>query len=494
MDQNEFRRLASTFNVIPLTRTLLADLQTPVSAYLSLRQDSRSSFLFESVEPNERVGRFSFIGVDPVILIRGQGPMCEVVEQGATSLARGTVFDVLASYTSRYKQAPLDGFEGLIGGFVGYLGYDTVRHLERLPGIVPAEGRETESIFGLFDDIVRFDHFGQSLTIVHNVFVDPGRDPGTQYDEGVSRLETIELKLRRPAVAASKLSLVNSISDATPKEAYCEAVARAKHYIVEGDIFQVVLSRRLDAHFTGDLFPVYRALRVINPSPYLFYLEFGNTVLVGSSPEVLVRVHRGEAEVLPIAGTRPRGRNEEEDLALERELLHDEKELAEHIMLVDLGRNDVGRIADFGSVSVPVLKRIERYSHVMHIVSEVKGRLRTGISTLDALKACFPAGTVSGAPKVRAMEIIAELEPFPRGAYAGAVGYLGLNGELDTCIAIRTIVAHDDSLSIQVGAGIVADSVPEREYEETVNKSRAMLAALRRAAEGLHMAPVNDQG
>ncbi len=493
MNRDEFIRLAAEFNVVPLTRTLLADMQTPVSAYLSLRQTSRSSFLFESVEPNERVGRFSFIGTDPVLFLRGQGATCEVTDASGPRDVAGNIFDVLASYASQYRQASIDGFEGLIGGFVGYLGYDTVRHLERLPGIRPARGRERESIFGLFNDIVRFDHFGQSLTIIHNVFVDPGRDAGQQYAEGLNSLDTMELRLRRPAVATSRLSLLSTIREMTPKEEFCEAVARAKSHIVEGDIFQAVLSRRMEAQFTGDLFPVYRALRVINPSPYLFFLEFGNTVLIGSSPEVLVRVHQREAEVLPIAGTRRRGKSEEEDRFLERELLHDEKELAEHIMLVDLGRNDVGRIAEFGTVTVPVLKRVERYSHVMHIVSEVRGRLRPGVTALDALRACFPAGTVTGAPKVRAMEIISALEKYPRGAYAGAVGYLGLNDELDTCIAIRTIVAHDDLLSIQVGAGIVADSVPEREYEETVNKSQAMLAALTRAAEGTLAAPVNDR-
>ncbi len=255
MKRDEFIRLASQFNVVPLTRTLLADMQTPVSAYLSLRQTSRSSFLFESVEPNERIGRFSFIGTDPVVLIRGQGTTCEVTDEKGPRDVSGTIFDVLASYSSQYRQAPVDGFEGLFGGFVGYLGYDAVRHLERLPGIVPARGRERESIFGLFDDIVRFDHFRQSLTIVHNVLVDPGRDVGVQYDEGLSRLDTMELRLRRPAVATSRLSLMSQIRDLTTKEEFCEAVTRAKRHIVEGDIFQVVLSRRMEARFHRGSFP-----------------------------------------------------------------------------------------------------------------------------------------------------------------------------------------------------------------------------------------------
>jgi anthranilate synthase component 1 len=269
------------------------------------------------------------------------------------------------------------------------------------------------------------------------------------------------------------------------KSSYCEAVRRAKEYIVEGDIFQVVLSRKTALQFSGDPFPVYRALRVINPSPYLFYVDLGTTKLIGSSPEVLVRVQRGEVEVLPIAGTRPRGRTDEEDHALENELLQNEKELAEHVMLVDLGRNDVGRISRYGTVGVPVFKRVERYSHVMHLVSEVRGTLKEGKTSLDALKACFPAGTVSGAPKVRAMEIIDELEPARRGIYAGAVGYLGFDGTLDTCIAIRTIIAHRDTLTIRAGAGVVADSVPEREYQETADKAQVLFDAITLASNGL---------
>ncbi|MGA9120448.1 MAG: anthranilate synthase component I [Bacteroidota bacterium] len=489
MTFEQFSQFADGYNVIPLTRSLLADMQTPVSAYLALRQNSRSSFLFESVEPNERIGRYSFIGIDPTVLIRAQGMVCEITDQDGHRQEPGSIYSALADYAARYRQPPLETLSGLTGGFVGYLGYDTVRHLERLPGVTPAAGKESEAIFGLFEDIVKFDHFRQDLTIIHNVFIDGKRSLKEQFEEGRKRLDTLELRLKRPAVPTPRLSLVGPPTECMTKDAFCQAVVRAREHIVEGDIFQVVLSRRVEMHFTGDLFPAYRALRVINPSPYLFFLEFGNTALVGSSPEVLLRVQNGEAQVLPIAGTRKRGANEEEDRALEEELLHDEKELSEHIMLVDLGRNDVGRIAEYGTVTVPVLKRVERYSHVMHIVSEVTGRLRKSVTALDALKACFPAGTVSGAPKVRAMEIINALEPVPRGVYAGAVGYLGLNGDLDTCIAIRTIVAHDGLLSVQSGAGIVADSQPEREYEETVNKAGALLDALKFAADGLLTMP-----
>jgi anthranilate synthase component 1 len=323
---------------------------------------------------------------------------------------------------------------------------------------------------------------------MHNVSLD-GKKPLRQaYEDGKKAVEALELKLRRSVTASRKFTCEISTEEGrNGREEYCAAVEKAKRYIVEGDIFQVVLSRRIRVPYEGDLFPVYRALRLINPSPYLFYIDMGDTQLAGSSPEVLVRVIGGTVEVLPIAGTRPRGKNEEDDRRLAGELLADQKELAEHVMLVDLGRNDVGRISTAGSVKVPVFKRVERYSHVMHIVSEVKGMLREGLSSLDALKACFPAGTVSGAPKVRAMQIINELEPISRGAYAGAVGYIGLNGSLDTCIAIRTVVAHGGKLSIQVGAGIVADSVPENEFQETANKSAAMLEAVRVASAGLKM-------
>jgi anthranilate synthase component 1 len=307
-------------------------------------------------------------------------------------------------------------------------------------------------------------------------------------------LEAIELKLRGVTLPPTSFTCaVDGSGDGSDRERFCDAVRRAKHYITEGDIFQVVLSRRVTRRFSGDPFAIYRALRMINPSPYLFYLDFGDTRLIGSSPEVLVRSRQRKVEVLPIAGTRRRGVDDADDRRLEAELMNDGKELAEHLMLVDLGRNDVGRLCSFGSVSVPVFKRVERYAHVMHLVSEVTGTLREGVSPVDVLTACFPAGTVSGAPKVRAMEIIAELERAPRGGYAGAVGYIGFDGTLDTCIAIRTIIAHGSVLKVQAGAGIVADSVPESEYEETENKARSMLEAVRMAASGLSAADMAER-
>jgi anthranilate synthase component I len=482
----EFESFAESYNVIPLLRSTLADMHTPVTAYLAMREKGIPSFLLESVEPNEKIGRFSFVGSDPILLLRARHGIVECIEGGKRSTKPQSIYDAVEETLARFRQAPVSGFQGMLGGLVGYLGYPTIGEIERIPLHPTGDDDEDDAILGLFGTVLQFDHRRQQVVFVHNVLVDRTRPLREQYEQGRQTLETQELRLRR-AVLASQSFLCQPEAGSLngDRDAYCAAVGKAKRYILEGDIFQVVLSRRVSLPFDGDLFPVYRALRMINPSPYLFFIDFGQTQFAGSSPEVLVRVTGRTVEVLPIAGTRPRGATEEEDQRLEKELLADEKELAEHVMLVDLGRNDVGRIAEFGSVRVPVLKRIERYSHVMHIVSEVHGTLRANFSPLQALKACFPAGTVSGAPKVRAMEIINELEPRSRGAYAGAVGYVGLNGNLDTCIAIRTIIAHKGKLSIQAGAGIVADSVPENEYQETVNKSRALLEAVRIAAAGL---------
>ncbi|HEY6952904.1 MAG TPA: anthranilate synthase component I [Bacteroidota bacterium] len=482
----KFEELAKDYNVVPLEFTTMADLHTPVSAYLAVRESGVPSFLLETVEPNEKIGRYSFIGLKPLMTIRARGNNVAIDDGSQPTEQDGNIFSVLARLANRYHQAPPETPDGFLGGFVGYIGYDNVRHLEKLPMNGLDRAAEDDAALGLYASIIRFDHRSHLMTIVHNVLVNPHEPLRAQYDRGTKAVEALELRLRKSSVATQSFRCdLNSLRENPDRETYCDAVKRAKRHIFEGDIFQVVLSRRVQLQFTGDLFPVYRALRTINPSPYLFFLDFGETTLIGSSPEVLVKVQDRSVEVFPIAGTRRRGATESEDLLLEQELLADTKELAEHVMLVDLGRNDVGRISEFGTVSVPVFKRIERYSHVMHIVSEVRGKLKSDATALDALRACFPAGTVSGAPKVRAMEIIHELEPVNRGTYAGAVGYIGFNGSLDTCIAIRTIVAHRNTLMIQAGAGIVADSVPEREYEESVNKSRALLDAIKMAANGL---------
>ena len=496
MTFEEFEILAGEYNAIPFVKTFLGDLLTPVSVYLTLRQEGIPSFLLETVERDEKIGRFSFVGTNPRLSIReGKSGVTVTDDKGARPFT-GTIFDALETFSKEFRQSPaLEGagspgrasgrqpIRGLTGGFVGYLGYDAVRHIENIP--LPESENEIadHSRFDLFETIVRFDHLQQSLTIIHNSFIDKIRPLKEQYESAQKTIQALELRLKRTPSGAQHFACdVTAVEEFTDEKGFCAAVERAKRYIHEGDIFQVVLSRKSRFPYAGDLFAVYRSLRVINPSPYLFFLDFGRTKLVGSSPEVLVRVQQGVVEVLPIAGTRKRGATEEEDRELEADLLADKKELAEHVMLVDLGRNDVGRVSTYGSVEVPVLKRVDRYSHVMHIVSHVRGKLKKGVTHLDALKSCFPAGTVSGAPKVRAMEIISELETTPRGLYAGAVGYLGLDGSLDTCIAIRTIFASDDRLTIQAGAGIVADSEPEREYQETRNKSGALLAAVQMAA------------
>jgi anthranilate synthase component 1 len=483
---DEFKALAAGHNVIPIVRRSMADTLTPVSAYLILRKEGVASFILESVEPDEKIGRYSFIGTDPRMLIRARGTHVTIEEDGGTRSAAGSIFETVRQVLDRYRVAPFSEPHGLMGGVVGYIGYNAIRSLERIAIAEPSAGDEDDAILGLFGTILQFDHRLQVMTIIHNAFVDPTTSLESQYDAACRTLEEFEQRLRHPPSVSTVFSCSSETDQEEPDRAtFLSSVTRAKEFITEGDIFQVVLSRRLRRQFSGDVFAVYRALRMINPSPYLFYLDFGRTKLAGSSPEVLVRSRDRNVEVLPIAGTRRRGDHLEEDDALEVELLADAKELAEHVMLVDLGRNDVGRIAEYGSVHVPVFKRVDRYSHVMHIVSEVHGRLREGLSQVDTLEACFPAGTVSGAPKVRAMEIINELETCPRGAYAGAAGYFGLDGVLETCIAIRTIIAHGNMLKIQSGAGIVADSDPAREYDETVSKARALLEAVDLASAGL---------
>jgi anthranilate synthase component I len=479
-----FRELAGSYSVVPLARTLVADTLTPVLAYLTLREDGVPSFILESVEPNEKIGRFSFIGTRPRLVIEARNGAVTIRDQQGSREIEGPLFPMIRSLLAPYRVAPVQEPHGLLGGLVGYIGYNCVRHIERIP-ITPAPGDEPDALLGLFGSVVQFDHHRQVMTLMHNVFIVPGVPLEDQYEAGKSALAALELRLRRVGAPATPFQCTIDGAGEPDRNGFEQAVIRAKEHITEGDIFQVVLSRRVRSAFSGDLFAVYRSLRIINPSPYLFYLDFGITKLAGSSPEVLVRTRGGIVEVLPIAGTRPRGTDETTDREREAELLADPKELAEHVMLVDLGRNDVGRVSAYGTVEVPVFKRVDRYSHVMHIVSEVRGRLRPDIDAVGVFEACFPAGTVSGAPKVRAMEIIAALEQFPRGAYAGAVGYFGMDGTMDTCIAIRTVFAHGQTLKLQAGAGIVADSVPATEYDETVNKARVLMEAIRLASRGL---------
>jgi anthranilate synthase component 1 len=472
--------------VIPIHRRLGADLLTPVSAFFQLRQNARAPFLLESVEGGEKLARYSFLGRNPYLTVTADGTRTQIryADEGRDPEDRDEdVFSVLSELMSRYTEIASPQLPRLTGGAVGYFSYDCIRLIEHLPDARPSDIEVPDAIWCFYDTIAAFDHVKHQLVLMASAFVNPGEDLQTVYNAAIRKLDALEATFSLPISPGSdKVELKSEITSNIARDAFEDAVRQAKDFIYEGDIFQVVLSQRFASSFSGDPFNLYRALRQVNPSPYLFYLDFDDFKLVGSSPEVLVRVENGRAELLPIAGTRPRSESEAEDQRLAAELLADPKERAEHLMLVDLGRNDLGRISKYGTVKVDKYAYVERYSHVMHIVSAVSGELNESGNAIDVLKACFPAGTVSGAPKVRAMEIIDLLEPSRRGPYAGAVGYLDFRGNLDTCITIRTMLVKDDHVYIQAGAGIVADSDPAMEYEETRNKAKALHRAMNVAA------------
>jgi len=481
-----FKELSRTSNMVPVFRDILADTDTPVSAFMKI-DNGGDAFLLESVEGGEKWGRDSFLGNAPRMVIRSLGDRVEVIEAGKKKVIEGNPIEAIQGLLSDYRPASVDGEPRFSGGAIGYMGYDIVRHIEKLPDLSHRELCLPDIYLILTDTFLVFDNVEHRIKIVSNAYINEGDDLDEVYARSIAKIESVVAQLRKsvPERAQAAPSGPLAISSNFKREDFLRAVERIKEYIVEGDIFQAVISQRFSAPLKTDPFDIYRALRVINPSPYMFYLKLGEATLVGSSPEILVRVEGESVNVKPIAGTRKRGRNEEEDISLERDLLADPKELSEHIMLVDLGRNDVGRVAESGTVEVDELMTIERYSHVMHIVSNVKGVLKKGMNSFDALKACFPAGTLTGAPKVRAMEIIEELEPCKREVYGGCVGYFGFSGNMDTCIAIRTMVIANGRVHIQAGAGIVADSVPVKEFEETENKARGMLKAVEMAMEGL---------
>lgn len=497
LSRAQFKELAARGALVPFCRELAVDLETPVSVYLKLRGNG-PGFLLESVERAERIGRYSFLGFHPRRQIIGRGREVRLLDGKRAEmrlLAEGEdPLHVVTAELARYRPvAPvhevLPDVPYFFGGIVGYMGYDLVRFFERLPATASDALNLPDVHLLLTDTLVVFDHVRHRLLTFANVHTPPGSDLDLLYDEAVARLDEIEARVRAPLppIPAPPQRNGGELRSNMSREQFEAAVRRAKEYIAAGDIFQVVLSQRLSRRTYADPFTIYRALRRINPSPYMFFLELDGEPpvhLIGSSPEVLVRLQGREAEVRPIAGTRPRGRDGAEDRALESELLADPKERAEHVMLVDLGRNDLGRVCEFGSVRVPDLFTIERYSHVIHIVSRVTGVLREGLDACDLLRATFPAGTVSGAPKVRAMEIIEELEGVRRGPYAGAVGYFGFNGNMDTCITIRTILMLGETAYLQAGAGIVADSDPTREWEETLHKARALGVAIDMAEQG----------
>ncbi|MEL6820643.1 MAG: anthranilate synthase component I [Calditrichota bacterium] len=481
----EFSKLATKGNVIPIAQSIVADLLTPVSAFLKLCPGNDDGFLFESVEGGERVARYSFLGCNPREYIEFDGRRIIVTTDETREETEGDIFNFLQSKLASYQFVNIPELPRFAGGLVGFFSYDTVRYIEKLP----EKNEPLDSPlagFGLYDTILAFDRLKHRILIITNVLLEEGADLKRSYDRAIRRIESYKQILQRPIeLIEGTENAPSDIQSNFKPQHFREAVTKAQEHIQAGDIFQVVLSQQFSCDINVPPFYIYRALRQINPSPYLFYVRRKRQSIIGSSPELLVRVEDGEVAVRPIAGTRPRGADSIEDDRLAADLLADEKERAEHVMLVDLGRNDVGRVSAYGSVELVEKMKIERYSHVMHIVSEVRGKLRDGYDAIDAFKAGFPAGTVSGAPKVRAMEIIEELEPERRGLYSGAVGYLDFSGNLDTCIAIRTLEVRDGKAYFQAGAGIVADSVPEKEYEETIHKSNALRTAITMAENGL---------
>jgi len=479
MNKEQFLKLSKDYTAVPVYRRLLADVLTPVSLFMNIREESKFPFLLESVEGGEQLARYSFIGRNPYQVLKYDGIETTLKTNDTTTLIERSYFDELKDLTTAYSEPTLAELPRLKGGAVGFSAYDTFRLVEELPDVPEDDLELPEAIWAFYDEIFAFDHVKHQVILIKTVFVEDVEDLETAYSEAQNSLDEMEEAALRSNIQNRPFSIDTDSLTSNMKQGYFEnIVQKAKNYIYEGDIFQVVLSQRFEADMSGDPFMLYRALRMVNPSPYLFYLDFEDFQLVGSSPEVLVRVQEGETRVLPIAGTRPRGKTHEEDLAFEEDLKNDPKEVAEHIMLVDLGRNDLSRVCKPGSVKMERNQVIERYSHVMHIVSDVVGELQEDQTSVDALMQCFPAGTVSGAPKIRAMQIIDELEPKKRGIYAGAVGYFDFSGNMDTCIAIRTMVVTNNKAYIQAGAGIVADSDPTKEFEETQNKAGALVQAL----------------
>ena len=504
----EFVALAKEHTLVPVCRRLTADLETPVSAFLRAAWQQPECCLLESVEGGEQVGRYTFIGLSPYKRIFARGSKIAITEGKRTTHIEGDVFAILRDALSGHKPARLKDLPPFTAGAVGFFAYDAVRLIERLPNTAKDELQVPDACLLFFDEVLAFDHVRKEIWLV--VTADVTLTPPQQaYEEAVWRLKRLEKRLSEPLpnlrsnhLRSNKSAGKLKVKHRTRKQDFLTAVERIREYIAAGDVFQTVLSQRLDVEPGVDTFQVYRALRTVNPSPYMYFLRFAldeqpaagkksvqkvkaptALEIAGSSPELLVKVANGKIEYRPIAGTRPRGVTEEADDALAREMMADEKERAEHVMLVDLGRNDVGRVSEFGSVRVDKLMYVERYSHVMHIVSKIEGKLRSGLTAVDALRACFPAGTLSGAPKVRAMEVIEELEPARRGVYGGAVLYADFSGNLDSCIAIRSLTMKNGKGAVQAGAGIVADSVPELEYQESINKAQAVLRAIERARE-----------
>ncbi len=486
--KKEFLDLTKRGNIIPVFREVMADTETPISIFKKVAIGPES-FLLESVEGGERWGRYSFIGHRPRLMVKARGDQIELTRNGEQcGQFRASPLDYLRNLMETFRTVSVPGLPRFYGGLVGYLSYDIVRFIEYLPTLKPDDVGMPDAAFMMPDQVMIYDNLTQTIKVVANIYVPEYINHEVAYDQAVAQIdETLEL-LKAPATSSKSRRGVERkliLGANMERDRFEGMVSRAKRYIQDGEAIQVVLSQRFHTDLISDPFDIYRALRRVNPSPYMYYLDYDGDIVIGASPEVLVRLEDKRVALRPIAGTRPRGRNAQEDRRLEEELREDPKERAEHVMLVDLGRNDVGRVATVGTVEVTDLMIVEYYSHVMHLVSHVEGDLKPGMDMFDVLRASFPAGTVSGAPKVRAMEIIDELEPTRRGLYAGAVGYFCFSGNMDFCITIRTLLVRNGRVYLQVGAGIVADSVPEREYQETVDKGKALVKALEAANNGL---------
>ena len=482
MKFEQFKELSKDFNLIPVFEVITADMLTPVLAYLKIREAGKQSFLLESVEGSANMARYSFIGKNPQKIIQNKSTEITESINGSRKTFQKNIFEHIREELKKYKQPKIDGLPDFTGGIVGYLGYENISLIERVIKFHSESFDNPDSIFGIYQTILAFDHYKHQIILITNVKIEKDSNLENLFNEAKKILSSLREDLKKPVKYNSDFKLNGELKAIIETEDFFNQVESGKHNIVEGDIFQIVLSKRFSSKYKGDLLNVYRALRIINPSPYMYFLEFENNfTIIGTSPEDLLKVKSRKAQLLPIAGTRRRGRNPEEDKALELNLVNDPKEQAEHTMLVDLGRNDLGRVCSYGSVNVVEKMKVQRYSHVMHMVSKVEGTLADEKDTIDALMSCFPAGTVTGAPKIRAIQLIDQYEKEERNVYAGAVGYFDFSGNLDMCIAIRTLFAKKDVVYWQAGAGIVADSRPELEAKEIMNKSAAMVNALKYA-------------
>ena len=482
MKFEQFKELSKSYNLIPVYEIITADLLTPVLAYLKVRKKGEQNFLLESVEGSTNMARYSFIGREPEQICSNKGMEITEFTNGSSKKINASIFEHIRKKLQKYKQPKIEELPDFTGGIVGYLGFENIALVEKVIKFTTESFNNPDSILGIYNTILAFDHFKHQIILISNVKIEKDTNLENVYSEAKEKLNGLKDELKKPFEYNSNFSLENNISGEFDSTEFCRQVEQSKTNIVEGDIFQIVLSQRFSSKYKGDLLNVYRALRIINPSPYMYYLEFKNDFkMIGTSPEDLLKVKNRRAQVLPIAGTRRRGRNMEEEKSLEQNLMNDPKELAEHTMLVDLGRNDLGRVCEYGTVEVSESMKIQKYSHVMHIVSKVEGNLSKDKDSIDALMSCFPAGTVSGAPKIRAIQLINDYEKAERNVYAGSVGYFDFSGNLDMCIAIRTLFAKGDTIYWQAGAGIVADSIPKLEAKEVKNKSASMINALKYA-------------